>query len=175
VVALTAAVVTAGLTGCSGSSNSPTVLPPLSTTPAASASSTPAQNPKAAAVAVVREYFRLLNAPTTTATATALGELMTAECACQKVADSTRQVAERHQHYFGKTTATSLIPSSIDAQHVEVIAEYGYTASGIARFDGSIVSRSGGRVGATLDIRLTRTAQGWRIAQLVYVRQGRPR
>jgi hypothetical protein len=163
------------LTACGGSGDSPTVVPPLSTTPAASASTAPADNPKAAAVAVVKEYFRLLNAPTSVATADALDALMTVACACHKVALSTRNVAARHEHYFGRTTPTAVTPTIGDARHVDVLVDYDYTSTGIARADGSVVSRAPGRVGATLDFKLVRVTSAWRISELVYVRQGQKR
>src|SRR4051812_33021684 len=61
-----------GLAACGGSSDSPRKLPPVSTTPAATQSPVSPQDPKAAATAVVREYFHLINAPTTLKTANAL-------------------------------------------------------------------------------------------------------
>ena len=168
-----AALISVGAVGCSGGSDSPQSLPPISTTPAPSQSSAPPLSPKAAAVAVVRRYFRLLNAPTSLATARALRSLMTPNCDCTKVADSTATVARRGQHYFGRTTARDLTPT-VDGNVAEVLADYDYTTTGIANGDGSVVSKSPGRTGATLDFRLRRAGDTWRIYALIYVRKGHP-
>lgn len=162
----------ASIVGCSGSSDSPTTLPPISQPPSTTPSTQPPTDPKAAAVAVVREYFRLLNAPTSVDTATALRALMTDACTCQQVADSTESVARRGQHYFGRTTARHLTPNLDGANAAEVLVDYDYTSSGIANHDGSIVSKSPGRIGATLDFRLRQSASGWLINALIYVRKG---
>ena len=160
-----------GIASCSGDGGSPAVLPPVSTTPSPSQTSAPTESPKAAAVAVVREYFRLLNAPTSLATAKALRSLMIATCDCTKVADSTATVARRGQHYFGRTTPKNLTPT-IDGEVAEVLVDYDYTATGIANRDGVVLSKSPGRTGATLDFRLRQANDTWRIYALIYVRKG---
>jgi hypothetical protein len=160
------------LAGCSGSSESPQKLPPLSTTPAAAASTPSTRDPKAAAVAVVREYFRLLNAKTTLDTAKSLRALMVQSCSCTKVADSTAAVARRGEHYFGRTTPRSITPTLSGPTAAEVLVDYDYTATGIARSDGSVVSKSPARIGATLDVRLERVKGVWLIDALIYVRKG---
>jgi hypothetical protein len=96
---------------------------------------------------------------------------MTVDCECRKVASSTAQVAQRGQHYFGHTTTKSISPT-IEGSSADVLVDYGYTATGIANEDGSIVSRSPGRVGATLDFKLRRDGSRWLINALIYIRKG---
>ncbi|MDQ1696728.1 MAG: hypothetical protein QOJ03_2081 [Frankiaceae bacterium] len=175
-VAVIVAAMLAGATGCSSSGSTPRTLPPLSTTPAADATTPPANSDKAelrAATAVVREYFRLLNAPTTSLTASAMEALMTADCACKKVAVSTKEVADKGQHYFGETRITHVSPALDTATAAEVLVNYDYSRSGIADAEGRIVTSSPGRRGATLDFKLRRQGQAWLIRALVYVRPGR--
>jgi hypothetical protein len=174
-------VVALGLAGvlltaaCGSSGEQPRTLPPVSTSPTPTATSLPAYDEKEAlqaATAVVREYFRILNAKTSRATANQLGQLMTPTCECRKVAASTREVAEAGNHYFGRTHVVQLKPALDTATSAEVLAEYNFTRSGIANGSGSVLSASAGRTHAVMNIRLQLENSRWLIAELVYVRDG---
>ncbi len=172
---LAVGLASAGLAGCSGSSEKPRTLPPLSTTPAASsASSSPAdeQTALAEATAVVRQYFHLLNGPTTLETAHALENLMTSGCECRKVASSTAAIARRGQHYFGQSRLVSITPSIDGPGAADALVQYDFTRGGIRAADGSIVSQTPGRVGALVSFVLERQNGGWLIARVAVLKPG---
>jgi glutamate-1-semialdehyde aminotransferase len=159
-----------------GGSDRPRTLPPVSTTPAAAATSAGATDDEAAALAaataVVRQYFTLLNAETTTSVAQQLAALMTRSCACRKVAQSTREVALAGNHYFGKTKVTDLSAALNSPSEAQILVQYDFTRSGIARRSGQVVSTLPGRRGALMSIRIQRDSENWLISELLYVRDG---
>src|SRR4051794_35353200 len=110
-VALACALAAVLAAGCS-SGDKPVALPSISAS--SSASATPTATPSAAIVAsvtaVLRSYYRLLNAPTTVANGQALASLMTPGCTCRRVATSTVDIAKKHQTYFGVTKVVSITP-----------------------------------------------------------------
>jgi hypothetical protein len=173
VLAASLAALLAGIGGCSGSSGGPRSLPPLSTTPAATTSPPVSEKTELQqATAVVRDYFQLLNSSTSLATARALAALMTADCKCRRVSSSTREVALKQEHYFGRTTVTNVTPALDGPGMADVLVNYSYTRSGIAAKDGRVLSSSPGRRGAALDFKLRSDGASWLIAELVYVRTG---
>lgn len=168
--AVAAAVLAAG---CSTDPGHPTTLPTLTAT--TTPSPTPSTTDLEAAKAVVQRYFTLLNAATTSANADALAQLMTTACKCQDIVSSTREVASRHQHYFGEIRLTSVIPAIDGQTSADVLVHYNYTASGVADSTGHVVRSSPGRVGVGVDFRLIRNNATWLITQIVAVSAGRVR
>lgn len=158
--------------GCSGDPGEPRVLPSLTATPSPSTTPTAASDLEAA-TQVVRKYYSLLNAATTSANADALAALMTASCKCREVAQSTREVAAKHQHYFGEILLTSVLPSINGKAAADVLVHYDYTASGVADADGQVVRSSPGRKGIGVDFRLVREKSDWLIAEILTVSPGR--
>jgi hypothetical protein len=171
------AALLAGAAGCSGSGSGPRSLPPLSTTPAARATTPPAVSEKAElqqATAVVREYFRLLNTRTSTRTERALSLLMTSDCTCQRVVKSIGEVLRKNQHYYGRNRVVSVTPALDGAQDADALVEYDYTDSGIKDSRGQVVTNTAGRRGTLLSFQLTRRGDKWLIRQVITVRKGRP-
>ena len=164
------------LSACSGDGGSaPRTLPPVSTTPAAATSTAPPTTKAtelAAVKAVIRRYYQLLNAPTTIANANALAALMTEDCTCRRVAESTREIAARHQHYFGHTRLVAVTPALDGPADADALVQYDYSDGGIRDSSGRILSRSQGRRGALLSFRLVRSGSGWVISSVVVLRQG---
>lgn len=160
-----------------GGSDRPRTLPPISTTPAAAATSAGATDDEsatlAAATAVVRQYFRLLNAETSIQNARQLVAITGAECDCRRVARSTLEVARQHQHYFGDGRVKSYTPSQISDGQVEVLVEYDYSDGGIRTDSGEVIERVAGRTGALLDFEVSWRGTDWLITQVVVVREGK--
>jgi hypothetical protein len=170
-----AVVFALGLTGCSGSSDSPTTLPPISTTPAASQSTAPATDAKAAALAVVKEYFRLLNNLENDMAVASFARLESASCSCRKLLTSLREARRRSQHYFGMAQVRSMKAVVDTPTAVEVLVTYDSTAGGLKGEDGSVITRAPGRNGVTENFYLQKLSSGWRIVNLVPVRRGTPK
>ena len=122
--------------------------------------------------AVVRRYYALLNAPTSADTATKLAQMMTSDCKCRQVASSTLTVARRHEHYFGVTTLTSVVPSLDGSRDADVLVAYDYERSGIQDANGRVVTSYPSKTGAKADFRLVKTATGWLISALLYISAG---
>jgi hypothetical protein len=163
------------LSACSAGGSGPRTLPALSTTPAADASSNPPTSRAAelaAVKAVVRRYYALLNAPTTVANAKALAALMTPDCECRRVAESTRQIAERNQHYFGRVRLIAVTPALDGSALADALVQYDYSDGGIRTANGEVVSRSEGRRGTLLSFRFRRIRGLWLISEVVVVRKG---
>jgi hypothetical protein len=92
------------LVACGSSSSAPKSLPQLPKTtasPSASPSPTPTATSKkaelAAAAAVVKRYYALLNADTTVRNAQSLAQLMTSDCTCRSVVRGTLRAARHHE------------------------------------------------------------------------------
>jgi hypothetical protein len=160
--------------GCGGG-DQPKTLPPLTTRPAASAS--PTANPKtelAAVEAVVRQYYALLNRPTSAANATALSALMTPTCSCQEVVKATRQALARHEHYFGTNHVVRLVPNIDGPTQAEVLASYDYTESGLRDARNHVLSMGRGRRGTTQNFQLTKFRSQWLIVVIIRIAPGEP-
>ncbi len=165
------------VTGCSGGGSAPRSLPPLSTTPAAVSSNAPPSSKAAdlaAVKAVVRRYYALLNSPTTVANADALAALMTADCKCRRVADSTREVAERGQHYFGKTHVVAIRAVLDTRDSAEALVQYNVGTSGIETAAGRRLTVYPALHGAKVNFLLRRDGAHWRIRALVYIKPINP-
>jgi hypothetical protein len=170
-----AALMAFGAVACSGSSDSPRTLPPISTTPAPTQTTAPPQSPKAAAVAVVREYFRLLNHLESDVTAQDFAALETAGCPCRKFLRSLQQISVQNQHYFGHATVVAATPVSDSPTSVQVLTSYDSTVGGIKDDSGHIVSSQPGRRGVTENFYLRKAQGRWLISNIVLVRRGSPR
>jgi hypothetical protein len=167
-----AVVIAMGSAGCSGSSNAPRTLPPLSTTPAAIASTAPPENPKAAAVAVVREYFLAKNMAVAEMDPTPLAAIETRTCPCRKFLDSIRQTAREGQTYFGRSHMRSAAVSGSASETVQVLATYDTTSGGTRDGSGEVVYRGPARVGVTAIFTVRRVRGRWLVSDIVNVRRG---
>lgn len=134
----------ASAVACSGSGDRPRTLPPLSTTPAASASTAPStqQDELAAATAVVRRYFAVVNALSRDMNAEALAQLMTPDCTCRQQVAAVRLAAERQEHYIDKATGLNLTASADGRTIVEVLVQYDASRGGLASASGKLISSS---------------------------------
>jgi hypothetical protein len=162
----------AGLSGCSGSSDSPTTLPPLSTTPAATQSTAPAANPKAEAVAVVKQYFRLLNNLDHDMNARAFEGITAPDCPCRAFARDIRKTAAKGQHYFGQVHLTSTTPVVDSSQQIEVLTAYNSTRGGTADNAGRVLFRGPRRRGVTELFFVRRVGGAWLIARINIIHKG---
>jgi hypothetical protein len=169
----------AGLVGCSSSPSAPKSLPQLPST-AAPTSADPAPSPSAtrkkaelaAATAVVKRYYALLNAATTVHNANLIRDLMVKGCPCLRVAQSTQAVARNHRHYYGRTTVTALQPSLDGAREADVLVRYDFTDTGIETDSGRTVTRIPGRDDNRIDIRLELVNAQWAISELEVLSNG---
>jgi hypothetical protein len=168
-----AAACLALLAACGGGGSAPRTLPRLSSTPAAVTSTAPLAGKAAelaAVKAVVRHYYALLNAPTTVANADALARLMTADCSCRRVAESTREVARRAQHYYGKTSVANVRVEIDNNSIAEALVQYSVARSGIAEANGRRLTNYAPVVGAKINFVLQLTKGEWLISQLIYIK-----
>lgn len=171
---LGAALVMAALVGgCSSSGSSPTVLPPVSTTPVTTSSSAPAQDPKAAAVAVVREFFRLINNLEQEMDASAFESITSSDCPCRSFASAIRQKAAIHEHYFGRITLTSAVAVLDSPSRVQVLVTYDSTPGGTAKNNGTVIYRGAAHTGAAENFVVRKTSSRWLISVIAEIRRGR--
>jgi hypothetical protein len=171
------------MTGCgSGSSSGPGTLPPLSAPPSTSPSlaspapSTSAAGGKkaelAAATAVVRRYYRLLNAPTSEASANALQALILPNCKCQEIVRSLRSATRKHEHYVGSGHLTALRAAYDSPQQVQILVSFASTKGGLARGDGSFVQHTKAQRNVTENVFVFRTHADWMISEIDLVSAG---
>ena len=169
---MVAALLAVGAAGCNGSSDSPTTLPPISTTPAPTQTSAPPQSPKDAVAAVVHDYYRLLNAASTLRNADSLARLMTPNCPCRRVVQATRSAARKSERYFGTNHIVSVTPTVDARDSAEALVQYDYTDGGIKDASGKVITRTQGRVGNLVRFILTRQAESWLIARIDILKNG---
>ena len=161
-----------GLIGCSGSSDSPTTLPPISTTPAASQSTAPPQDPKAAAVAVVKQYFQAKNVACHSMDESLIAPLLTANCPCRKFLQSIRETRRAGNKYFGSSQFRAATPTVDSPTAVEVLTTYDTTRGGTKDAKGHVLFSGPARrsVSAIFDVRLVHGR--WLIADIATVTGG---
>jgi hypothetical protein len=160
--------------GCAAG-DKPRTLPPLTATPTPVASSTPVSDDKAqlaAAEAVVRRYYALLNAPTTEANASALAALMTSTCKCLDVVRATRAAARARHHFFGHLSLVSVVPHLDGLADADVLVTYDFSRSGIADAQGRELHADPPTSGASVNLQLRRVQGEWRIAQILNLSAG---
>ena len=165
-LAVLAALISVGAGGCSGGSDSPQSLPPISTTPAPSQSSAPPQSPKAAAVAVVREYFRLINQLPRTMNGQALADLMTKSCACREQLAAIRHAKEKGEHYTDHWRHLSLAPAINGPTSIDVLARYDTAAGGLVDANGKRVTYAAPKQGVQRLFQLVLDAGDWKIDRI---------
>jgi uncharacterized lipoprotein YmbA len=179
---LAAATIAAlSLVACGSSSSAPKSLPQLpntTATPPASPSPTPTTLSKkaelAAATAVVKRYYSLLNAATTVHNASLIEDLMVKDCSCRRVAHSTSSVARQHKHYYGRTTVTALKPTLDGPGVADVLVRYDFTDTGIKTNSGRTLTHVDGRVDNQIDVRLALVNSQWLISELQVLGNGNP-
>jgi hypothetical protein len=170
VVALACALLAAG---CGSGGGTPRTLPPLSSRPTASPTpSADAPNELAAATAVVRQYFRLLNQLAQGTAPSDFSALETAGCNCRKFLAMLRVVRSRHRHYFGRAHLTAVRPSVNSPTEVEVLVAYNAGPSGIADSRGRTIHRFPRRTGATEVFTVVRSSQRWLISNESVLKEG---
>jgi hypothetical protein len=167
------------LAACGGSSSAPKSLPtlPTATDPApTSASPTPAATSKkaelVAATAVVKRYFKLLESSTSTSTVMQLKAVVLPGCTCNQVVSSFRGAIRRHEHYVGTGHITLVRPVYDSSSTAEVLIRFDSSSGGLAREDGSYVSRVSQQhdVAENFDVRLESGA--WRIQEVTLISKG---
>jgi hypothetical protein len=126
----------------------------------------------AAATAVVRRYYALLNAPTAEATVASLRALMTKTCSCQQVVGSIRAAIRRHEHYVGTGRVVAYRPV-LDSRHeAEVLVNFDSTPGGLVGRSGRYVAHTEARRGVTQNVYLITTRRGWLMNEIELVSTG---
>jgi hypothetical protein len=193
-VILALTTVSASAAACGGGSSGPATLPALESaaatpSPTASAASptappspttsapTPPRNTRkaelAAATAVVRRYYSLLNAPTRASTANSLAALITSTCKCQEVVQSLRSAIRHREHYVGTGRLRAVRPRLNASTQAQVLVEFDSTAGGLVRSDGSFLVRTRAQRDVAESLSLVRQNAHWRIGLITLVSQGR--
>jgi len=155
--------------GCSSDPGHPRTLPNLTATP------TPSPTPKVSDLeATARSWFRLLQGPTTLATADAIDDITTPSCKCRRASASIREAVRKEEHYFGRIRLISL-RAALDGRNLgEVVVTYDQDAGGLKSADGRVLSSVVAHVGVSSVLRLTRQQGGWRISAIEAISEGKP-
>jgi hypothetical protein len=172
---LAAAALVAGLAGCSGGGK-PTTLPSL--TANTSLSPTPTATNKAAEMAavsaVVHQWFRLIDGPTTVEAANAIDAITTPACRCRNASTSMRDAVKKQQHYVGTSHIVSFVPNIDGEATADVLVEYRYTDGGLVDASGHFVAHEKAHTGVESDFRLVRVGGQWLIDIIESIRAGTP-
>ena len=172
-LAFVAALMALGAVGCNGSSDSPAVLPPISTTPTPSQSTAAAESPKAAAIAVVREYFKAKNEAVALMDTAPLHPLLTADCPCRRFLASVRQTRRAHHAYFGSSHLRAATPTDSSATAVQILATYDTTRGGTKDDSGHVLFSGPARHNLTALFEVQLVENQWLIADIASVSKGR--
>jgi hypothetical protein len=172
---LGAALVMAALAaGCSSSGSSPTTLPQISTTPTNSASQAPTTDPKAAAVAVVRQYFDAKNSAVADMDPTPLARIETSGCSCRRFLRSIRATARKKQTYFGTSRVRSLNLTASTMAKANVLAVYDTSRGGSKDAEGRILFIGPARRNVTALFTVVLVDRDWLIEDIANISPGRP-
>ncbi|MBV9293307.1 MAG: hypothetical protein JO222_12715 [Frankiales bacterium] len=166
--ALGLAALLAACPACSGSGSTPQTLPPVSgsPTPSASATATSRQAELAAAEAVVRQYFSLVNRLRVRMNAAAIGRLMTPDCRCREQVAAIRDAARRGEHYVDHASSVTLTPAFQDQRAVQVLVSYNASVGGLVDSHGRRVTTSRPRRGVKRLFSLRLVSDHWLIASI---------
>jgi hypothetical protein len=172
--------------GCgSHTSASPHNLPPLSVPRATTgptnrptASTNPAKiSPEAAELmsvrAVVKRYYGLFNAPTTTHTSDQIAALEMPRCLCRAIVRTFRDAASKDEHFVGKGNLTAIRPEYDSSTRAGALVSFNSTKSGLVRSDGSYVDHLPAQRGVTQHLFLQLRNGQWRIQQVDLISHGR--
>lgn len=166
------AVVAALAAGCGGSDGG-TALPPL--TPSATASSsTPSTSPThetkhqelAAAKAVVRRYYAVLNNLHRDMNARALFALFTKDCACREQARAVKHARARGEHYIDHVRLLRVSGRITGDGLADVFVTFDAARGGLVDRNGRHITSAPPQSNVKRAFVLERTADGWRIAKL---------
>jgi hypothetical protein len=167
------------LADCGGSSSAPKTLPtlPSATDPAPSSASPTATGTSkkaelAAATAVVKHYFKLLESSTSTSTVRQLQAVVLPGCACNQVVSSFREAVRRHEHYVGTGHIKFVRPIFDSSSSAEVLIRFDSSAGGLARRDGSYVNRVGEQHDVAENFDLQLESGAWRIQEVTLISKG---
>jgi hypothetical protein len=166
------------LSACGGSGSAPRALPALSTTPAADASTAPPTSRAAelaAASAVVKRYFAVLNGLAENMDAAPFAAIEAPTCACREFVRSVRDVAARNETYFGTARIRGLTPAIDSPELVEVLVTYDASVGGTKDAAGRVVTSSAARNGVTAMFYVVRTGQRWYISKISVISRGKTR
>jgi hypothetical protein len=175
-VALGVVGMLAGAVGCGGGST-PRTLPPLSTTPAANATTPPATTEKAdlhAATAVVREYYSAINRLSRRMDARALSALSLPSCSCRAFVRDVRRTAAKNQRYFGHIKVVGLAATADSARQVQVFVTYDSSRGGTKADDGQILFIGRAHKGTKQNFVLQSVGTHWLIASIQLIKPGTP-
>lgn len=162
---LAAAALVGVLAGCSGSSDEPHSLPPLSTTPVSTSSPAPPDNKTALsqAEAVVREYFRLINDLRAHMDYRGLDALMAPDCACRKQVTAIKRAAAKGEHFIDRARHLDLVATRDAGYLVQVLATYDVTAGGLVDDRGRTITSAKPRQDVKRLFRLCEQGGRWLI------------
>jgi hypothetical protein len=97
----------------------------------------------------------------------------TANCPCRKFLASLKDVADRHQHYFGHARLTSMTPVVDSRTSVEVLVVYDSSVGGIRDASDKTVSTSAARTGVTELFFVTLSGDRGLVRGITVVHEGR--
>jgi len=138
-----------------------TVPPPTPTTGRIS--------PRAAELATVRQYFRVLNHLDVAMDADALAALMTPSCPCRKQVRSVRTEREEG-HFYVDGAVINAIRVHVDGPAIgDVLVDYNATAGGIRDATGHWLSRAPLVRHVNWDFTLAKTSGRWQIARIEHL------
>lgn len=169
-----------GVAGCgAGSSAAPHTLPPLSISPSAAPSvtaaspSTPATTGKkaelAAATAVVRRYYAVLNDLHKSMNADDFATLFTRTCPCQQQVRAVRLAKAKGEHYIDQVHLIKMTPSVDGPNSADVLVLFNARVGGLVdRHNRQLTSAPAAR-NVHRDFALAKRGGRWLISRLEVV------
>jgi hypothetical protein len=162
---------------CSGGASGPQALPPLhpvvpsptATRPGPPAPATGRQAELAAATAVVRRYFAIVNNLHRDMNPQALGSIFAAGCACNAQVEAIRSASRLGEHYIDHATVNELRPSLDGPRSADVLADYAATPGGLVNGQGVRVTRTAGMKHIHWDFRLQLTHGRWTVTAIEHI------
>lgn len=157
------------LSACSSGGTAPRSLPPLSTTPAANASTAPPTSKAAelaAVKAVVRRYYALANHLRISMNAAPLSQLMTADCTCREQIRAIETAAAQGRHYIDHAILRSITPELDGPTAADVLVEFDAGPGGLVDSAGRAITSVSARAGIRRFFHLVLISGHWLISEI---------
>lgn len=155
------------VSGCSSSGSKPVSLPSISpSATSASPSPTPTAAELAAATAVVKRYYMVLNDLHNDMDAAAFAVLMTASCTCQQQVQAIREAAAKRERYVDHVRLVSMTPTIDSATTADVLVQYDSTRAGLVDAQGNAITSSPPKSGIKRVFHLQLMGGHWLISEI---------
>lgn len=163
------------LCGCSdGTSSAGATLPPITSstvTPTTPTTSPPSRAQEiAAATAVVRRYFTVLNHVARPGSDARLAALETTACFCRRQVRSIKQVTKRGQHYVAPVRILGLRAVFFSPRQVTVLVTFDAGRSGIVARNGRFLRSTPAQNDVHQHFGLVANEDGWLISSIQLVK-----